>query len=158
MLFSLSQTLFAAALGAFVANFIAEVVKGRVRRSQSLEAARDDDLRSMLLMVDELQSLSTDYWTATGAELGGRETILRARIVARQQHLLDLIAHLFTGDAKRDCDVMVMKLLDAVGGGDFGDPDRGAAPERLTGVYQYGLSFSHLATTSRRGLKRGILA
>lgn len=155
---SIGQTLVAAAVGAFAANFIAELVKGQVRRSQSQESARDDDLATMLRMVEELQGLATDYWTESGGDLGAREPILRARIVARQQHVLELIAHLFSDDPKRECDVLITKLLHAVGGGDFGDPDRPAEPERLTAVYQHSLAFIHLAKKCRRGLKRGILA
>lgn len=158
MIASLTQTLIAAGVGAFLANFFAEMVKGWVRRSQSVEAARDEDLGTMLKMIDELQEIATEYWTATGAELTNREPVLRARIVARQQHLLELIAHLFTGGPKRECDVLVTKLLDAVGGGDFGEPDRPAEPERLTAVYQHSLAFIHLAKKCRRGLKRGLLA
>lgn len=158
MLASLAQTVIAAAVGAFLANLIAELIKARVRRGQFIEAARDEDLASIVKMVDELQTLSTDYWTSSGAELGQRESILRARMVARQQHILDLVADLFSGGAKMDCDVLATKLLDAVGGGDFGDPDRPAEPERLTAVFQNGLSFTHLVKKCRRKLKRGLLA
>jgi hypothetical protein len=151
-------TLVAAGIGAFIASFVAEFVKGRSRKSQYIESARDEDLARILLMVAELETLATDYWTESGPSLAEREILLRARIVARQQHLLELIAHLFNGDAKRECDVVVTDLLDAIGGGDFGDPDREAQPERLTGVYQYGLKFGHLAQKMRRSLKRGMLA
>ncbi|UCI24588.1 hypothetical protein [Mesorhizobium sp. B2-8-5] len=155
---SLGQTLIAAGTGALIANFIAELVKGLVRKSQALEAARDEDLSTLLKIVEEMQDLATEYWTATGVELGAREPVLRAKIVARQQLALELIAHLFKENAKRDCDVMFTKIMDVVGGDEFGEPDRAASPERLAAVYQYGMSFLHLAKKSRRGLKRGLLA
>jgi len=158
MFASLVQTVAAAGVGAFLANIIAELIKGQVRRSQSEETAHDDDLASIVKMVEELQILATEYWTSSGTELGAKECILRARIVSSQQHILNLVAHLFRGDAKKDCDVLATKLLDAIGGGDFGDPDRPAEPERLTAVYQYGLSFIHLSKKCRRALKRGWLA
>ena len=148
----------AAGVGAFIANFAAEFVKGRVRKSQSVESARDEDLGRLLRMVSDLEELATEYWTASGPSLGSNEILLRAKIVARQQHLLELIAHMFTGQPKRECDVVVTDLLDAIGGDDFGVPDRDAHPERLTAVYQYSLKFGHLAQKKRRSLRRGWLA
>lgn len=158
MFASLAQTLVAAGVGAFLANFIAEIIKGQVRRSQSLELARDEDLATMLRMVEDLQDLATTYWLSGAAALEEQEPVLRARIVARQQHLLNLIAHLFTGNPKHECDVMATSLLDAIGGGNFGEPDREAEPQRLASVYNYSLSLSHLAKRCRRELKRGLLA
>jgi hypothetical protein len=148
----------AAGIGAFIASFAAEFVKGRSRKSQSVEAARDEDLARILRMVTELEALATEYWTVSGPSLAGKEILLRAQIVARQQHLLELVADLFSGQSKRECDVVVTDLLDAIGGGAFGDPDRAEQPERLTAVYQYSLKFGHLAQKMRRALKRGMLA
>lgn len=158
MLASVAQTLIAAGLGALLANFFAELVKGFVRRSQLHEAVRDDDLATMLSLVEQLDSLATDYWSHSGAELAERETLLRAKIVSRQQHLLALIADLFNGEPKRDCDVVITRLLNAVGGDSFGEPDRPAQPERLTAVYLECLAFTRIAKKSRRSLKRAFLA
>ncbi|MGO4619024.1 hypothetical protein AB4Z34_05280 [Ensifer sp. 2YAB10] len=158
MFSSLAQTLVAAGVGAFLANIIAELIKGQVRKSQSQEAARDEDLGSLVKIVTELQDLATEYWSQSGEELAGKEVLVRAQIVARQQHLLELISHLFTGQPKRECDVEVTRLLDAIGGDDFGVPDREAQPERLAAVYQRSLSFTHLAKRTRRGLRRNLLA
>lgn len=151
-------TLFAAGVGAFFANFIAEFMKSLVRKSQNIELARDDDLSTLLKWVDEMQVLATEYWTKSGQDLGSEEPVLRARIVARQQNTLDIVAHLFNGDPKRVCDVDFTRFMDAVGGGDFGEPDRPADPRRLVSVYRLGLAFMHLAKRSRRNLKRGWLA
>lgn len=148
----------AAGIGALLANFAAELVKGVVRRSQSKEAARDEDLLSILDLISTLRRLATEYWVASGPDLGPREVLLRAEIVSSQQHLLDLIAHLFEGDPKRECDVVATHFLMAIGGGDFGNPDREAATERLATIYKYGLEFSHLAKTSRRNMKRSLWA
>jgi hypothetical protein len=158
MLATLTQTLLAAGIGAFLANLIAEVIKGQVRRSQSMEAARDEDLATLLRMLDELQDLATTYWLSDVAGLGAQEPVMRARMLSRQQHLLDLIAHLFTGAPKRDCDVLATRLMDAVGGGSFGEPDRLAEPQRLASIYGHGLALAHLAKRCRRDLRRGLLA
>jgi hypothetical protein len=151
-------TLVAAGLGALIANFAAEWVKGLVRKGQAIESARDEDLGLIHRMVEELQEISTSYWSSSGLQLGDKEPQLRAQIVARLQHINELVAALFTGPPKHECDVLLISVMDSVGGGDFGEPDRSAAPERLTAIYKNCLSFAHLARQQRRLLKRGLLS
>lgn len=155
---SLFQTLLAAGVGALIANFGAEFVKSLVRRRQTEELSKDEDLAAILTSVDELQELAIEFWSSTAKQLGDRNQLLRAHILAKQQHVLHLIAHLFTGNSKRKCDVKFTAVITAVAGGDFDTPTRSKDLMRLSSVLKSCLAFRHLAQRCRRLLPRGWLA
>lgn len=151
-------TVLAAGIGAFIANFAAEWIKALVRKSQLVEVNRDQDLASLLKSVEELQTIAEEFWSKSAADLGVRDAILRAKIISKQTHVLNLVASLFTGPLKYDCDAAFTPVMTALSGGDFGDADRAAAPEFLTDIFQHSQAFSQLAILRRRGLPRGVLA
>lgn len=157
-LLTFGTTALAAAIGAFVATLGAEFVKAYVRKSQATETARDDDLATLLRMIADLEELGVSYWSRSSTEAGEKEQRLRSKILARQRHSMELVAHLFTGVDKRECDVALVKLIEAVAGGSFGEPDRGAEPERLPSIMADCLSLSHLVKRCRRRLPRAYLA
>jgi hypothetical protein len=151
------STLVAAALGAFFANIIAELIKAQSRASALVESNRDSDLAAILRSLDEMQSLGEKYWSQGSAALADDEPMLRGKIVARQQYVSSLVASLFTGPRKHECDVEFMSVIDSLSGGDFG-PGCPSELERLQSIYEATLRFSHLVVHQRRGLPRGWLA
>lgn len=155
---SIFYTIAAAGSGAFLANFAAEIIKAWVRRSQSVELNRDDDLKEILKAIAEVQELSEKFWMSSNDELGKDCAIIRSRILARQQYVLGLIASLLSGDTKKNCDYEFTYVMNAVSGGDFMEPDRQAEPNRLIEIQQKCLKFCHTARVARRQLHRGIMA
>tara|TARA_R110002020_G_scaffold10801_22_gene41092 strand:- start:16543 stop:16971 length:429 start_codon:yes stop_codon:yes gene_type:complete len=138
--------------------FATEWVSGVVRRHQRHEKARDDDVDEIIATIDAVRTLADEYWSTSPSELGARESILDGRIVGGLHHINLLIAGLFTGPAKRECDVAAFRFSDASASGDFGDPDRQAEPARLSSVHSAALTLKHLVRTQRRKLKYKTLA
>ena len=152
-------TILAAAVGAFFANFVAEFVKSLVRKGQLREQNRDEDLKAILRTVDDLQALCETYWSAAAEAHGDREIVLRAHIVSKQQYVLSLVASLLTSKTgKYDADAAFTDVANAMTGGDFGEPARGAEGGRLTEIFNKCLQFRHLVERKRRALKRSFLA
>ena len=148
----------AAAIGAFLATFTAEWIASMARGGQAWEGHRNADLEDICEATDALRKLGEEYWTKSAADLGGREAVLSAHIVATQHHVALLYSALFTGDSKRDCDVAYTRMLDAVSGGDFGSPQRAASPDRLQRIHLTALTFRHTVRMERRKIKRKLLA
>ena len=99
------------------------------------------------------------YWSKSNAELGDEFPTLRGRIVARQQNVSELITSLFGANPlKYDCDAALIPVLDAVSGGDFGNPQKLAEVERLSAIYVSSSRLCHVAKSSRRKLPRAWLA
>lgn len=150
-------TIFAAAIGAFFANVISEIIKARVRSAQQGEANRDSDHAAILRVVNEAQELAVRYWTQGAEVLAGEEPILRARIIAEQQEVINTYARLFTGNAKYECDAAFLEVIKAFSDDDFG-PEAKPQPERAIRIYSSVQSFSNLVTSQRRSLPRPWLA
>lgn len=152
------STIIAAAIGAFSANFIGEWVKSFVRRSQSRETQRNDDLNEILKIINELGQLSEKYWPFSANELGQERHVLVSQIVSKQHYLSRLIADAYTAPLKYDCDVAVHDFMHVLTGDEFGEPDRTAQPERLTKILTNNLELAHTVRQTRRKLKRYFLA
>lgn len=151
--------IFAALIGAFGANFASEYVKSLVRKSQTLEIERDELLIQIETSLDEMLEAAEDLWAydASDKELG-EEIILRAKIVGHQHYLLVGIAALLTGNSKRECDVKLTKLFDAISGGDFGSSNREKSEKNLVDVNIYIRELKHLTRKSRKSLPRKLLS
>ncbi|QNQ62421.1 hypothetical protein IB024_01280 [Brucella sp. 6810] len=155
---SFIYTVFAAGVGALVANFIPELIKSFSRKGQVTEANHDDDLKEILKSVSEIQELSEKFWLASDEELGKDCAVLRARILSRQQYVLGLVASLLKGEDKRSCDYQFTSVMNAASGGDFMEPDRPPEPGRLIAIHKECLQFCHAIKAARRNLPRSILA
>jgi hypothetical protein len=151
-------TIFAAGVGAFIAHFAAEYAKAVGRKSQSAEQIRDEDLDEILVTTRELQELAVAFWGKGCADLGQDAFDIKAKIVARQHHVLTVVARLFSEASKRDCDASFTYLMDAVSGDNFDDPDRPPSPERFSTIYLNTLNFCHTVKVSRRKIPRGWFA
>lgn len=147
-----------AAVGTMFGLFATEWVSSVVRKHQRHEKARDDDVEEIISTIESVRALVDEYWTNTPADLAARESVLNGRIVGGLHHLNLLIAGLFTGPAKRECDLCAFRFSDAAGGGAFGVPDRLAEPARLSAVHSAALTLKHRVKTERRKLKYKPLA
>ena len=152
------STIFAAGVGALIANFLAEFIKSLVRRSQLGENQRDQDLQAIISLADALRDDAQRYWLSGADHLGDDEIIISARIVAAQQSINDLLATLLKAPGKYQCDVLMVNLQDAVSGGDFGVSTRQREAERLMSIHHTATMFKHEATRQRRLLPRNWLA
>lgn len=151
------STILAAAIGAFFANAISEVIKARVRAAQQSEEIRNFDHAAILRVLEEAQDLTIKYWAQGASALGVDEPVLRAKIMAKQQEVANVYARLFTGEAKQECDVAFVEVIKSFSDDDFG-PEARAQPERAMRIYSSVQSFSNLVTSQRRGLSRPWLA
>lgn len=147
-----------AAIGTMFGLFATEWVSSLVRKHQRHEKARDDDVAEIVATIEAVRDLADEYWTQEPSALKDREAVLRGRIIGGTHHINLLIAGLFTGDPKRECDVCSFRFSDAVGGGSFGNSDRQAEPERLFAVHSAALTLKHRITAERRKLRYKALA
>ncbi|MCL6708613.1 hypothetical protein M8R20_16590 [Pseudomonas sp. R2.Fl] len=145
-------------LGALIATLISKLIDSFVRHSQSVEARRDDDLAEMITTANLLAQLCEKFWTKSATELGGDNQLLRSHIIAAQHLLTEINAELFTGQPKRECDVLLFRLFDAASGGNFDDPEREAEPGCLTKILIGRNALLREARRSRRKLRRKLLS
>lgn len=153
-----ATTLISSAIGALLATLAAEFIKSLVRRTQLAETQRDIDLADILNCIIDINATAEKYWLKSAAELGADRYVMEAQIRAKLHHTAKLIAGLFSAPLKYECDTAHHKLMDAVSGGNFGEPDREPMPERLTHVSVTAMDLRHIVSTQRRKLKRGVLA
>ncbi len=151
-------TAVSAAAGTVFGLLATELVSSLVRKQQRHEKSRDDDQDEIVATIDAVRTLADDYWTKSQEELGHTEAVLRGRIVGGIHHINLLISGLFSGDAKRSCDVAAFKFSDAAGGGTFGNPGRSSEPDRLTSIHSAALTLKHLVKSERRKLRYKPLA
>ncbi|UXS09187.1 hypothetical protein [Agrobacterium tumefaciens] len=151
-------TIILAGIGAFIANFAAKYIESWVRRNQLIEAQRDADLQDIFGTITQICDLSEKFWPLSAEALGSQDQILRSHIVALQHHLAELVAEVFTGKDKWDCDVQLHKLMMAATGGDFGEPDREAEAGRLTEIFIASRALNRSTKKARRKLPRRFLS
>jgi len=152
------STVVLAGIGAFIANFAAKFIESWVRRSQQIETQRDADLHEIVATVKLIGELSEKFWTKSAAELGTEDLILQSHLKAEQHHLAEVIAEIFSGTDKWDCDIQVHKLATVATGGNFGEPDREAEPGRLAEILITVRALTREAKKGRRRLKRRLMA
>lgn len=150
-------TIVLSGVGAFLGVAAKEAISSISRASAASETARDEDLTDICAAVDALRAAAEAYWCSLPNERPN-DIAAAAQITALQHHVGLLYSELFTGQAKRNCDIAFVKLKDAVSGGDFGNPSRITEPRRMVAIHEAALSFRHIAKRERRKLKRGLLA
>ncbi len=151
-------TVLSAATGTFFGLFAKEFVAGLVRRNQKTEADRDGDALEIYSAIEGVRDLADEYWTQSAAELGQSDMIAHGRITAALHQINLLCLDLFSGDAKRNCDVANLRFMQAVGGGQFGDKDREADPYRLSQIHGTALTLKDVVRRERRKLPRNFLS
>lgn len=152
------STVILAGVGAFIATFAAKLIESFVRKSQSIEGQRDADLAEILQMSSIICDRAEKFWSKSAAELGPENAVLRAHILASQHNLAEVVNRLFTSPGKWECDVKLHKLMIAATGGDFGEPDRDAEPQRLTEIFILSRALDHSAKAARRNLPRKFMS
>lgn len=151
-------TIILAGIGAFIANFAAKYIESWVRRNQAIEAQRDTDLQDIFGTLDQICDLAEKFWPLSAESLGSQDQVLRSHMVALQHHLAELVAEVFTGKDKWDCDLQLHKLMMAATGGDFGEPDREAEAGRLTEIFIASRALKQSTKRARRKLPRSFLS
>lgn len=149
-------TIFAALIGVLGA----ELVKHIVRKAQRVEVDRDIALEDIVSSVASARDMADQYWTNSPATLGVDELRLSSKIVAEQQNISRTLSQLFEGNItpKRECDVEFLEVLDALSGGDFGDPNRQIDHVRLKAIYIATTKFTNFVARERRKLPRKFLS
>lgn len=151
-------TVMLAGVGAFIASFAAKVIESWVRKSQTVEVQRDADLSDILQMSAKICELSEKIWSSRAADLGHEDAVMRAHVLASQHHLAEVVNDIFTSPGKWDCDIQLHKLMIAATGGDFGEPDREAEPQRLTEIFIAARALDRAAKAARRNLPRQFMS
>jgi hypothetical protein len=151
-------TVLLSGVGAFLASFAAKWVESWSRGGQRIEAQRDADLAAILESIRKLVVLAEEFWTNSAEALGPRDATIQAHMVAVQHNLAELIAVLYTGSDKWDCDICFHKLAIAATGGSYGDPERTAEPEHLAEILIASYSLERQVQKARRNLRRRFMA
>lgn len=150
-------TLVFAGIGAFIASLVAKLVEAWVRRSQTTETQRDSDLQDLIAAAKLFGELAEKFWPKSATDLGEQDQILQAHMKAQQHNISQLVDSLLTGKNKWNCDTQSVKLFNVATGGQFGEPDRPAEPQRLSGILIEMHALVHEAKAARRQIKRGFL-
>lgn len=151
-------TVLLSGIGAFLAGFAAKWLESWSRGSQIVEAQRDADLADILASAKDLTDIAEKFWTKSATVLGEEDAILKAHMVAAQHHIAEVIAILFKGPAKWNCDVCFHRLALAATGGDCGEPDRDAEPQRLAEILIAFYAIQREVKMARRSLRRSFMA
>lgn len=151
-------TAVSAAAGTIFGLVLKELLAGIVRRSQKIETNRDSDVAEIYSTIESIRDLADEFWTKSASELAERDMIVSGRLTAGLHQTNLLYTGLFTGPAKQDCDVAHLHFMDAVGGGEFGQPDRQAEPFRLATVHSTALTLKDVIRRRRRDLPRNLFS
>jgi len=150
-------TVVSALIGAFVANFAAEFVKSHVRKNQKTESDRDAILTEIEDTILRLQEYGERFWAVDASELGNDNAVLQARIKGNQHYLSESVSALFSSNDKRECDIEIVKLLNALSGGEFDSKNRTKSLSNLTDIQLFSLKLKHIAKRNRRMMKKSVL-
>ncbi len=151
------NTVFSAGIGTIFGLVAKEFFSDLVRRHQKLEMDRDSDVGEIHSAIEMIRDLSDEFWIHDAIDLAEQDEVASGRLTAALHQNNLLITGLFTGDAKRRCDIAHMRFMDAVGGGDFGQSNRKAAPQRLRTIHIAALNLKDVVRRERRKLKSKFL-
>lgn len=151
-------TLLSALIGAFGANFAAEYVKSFVRKNQKVELERDTRQKEIERVISLLQEYGERYWSSSPADLGKQDQILQSRILSYQTYLGAQITRLFSGESKRDCDIILTRLIKALSAGEFGDINRMSSSTNLTEIHTHALMLRDTVSSNRLKLPKAALS
>ena len=117
-------------VGAASKEAISWVFKEAARRQSELDAVEG----MVLSTASEVRTLAIAHWSE--AETSPTALARRASIVARIQFCGKLYPELFKGsiDEKRNMDVLFVRFRQELTGGEFGQADRVAMPERANDI------------------------
>ncbi len=90
------KTVVSAGLGALGATLLTELVRGRVRRAQTLEAQRDADVEYLIAKVEEVLVAATSYWASDARKDELSDVLLSSKVIAGQMAISQRVAALFS--------------------------------------------------------------
>ncbi len=148
------QTVAAAALGAFLAKTITEILGFHLNQSSALEADRDADMEKILKDIQEVREHGAQYWCNGQTE--DAHKVLAHRITAKLLGIGQTVDRLFTSDSKLKEAVVsdLNRFDDEITHGNFGVVGRPSDHERILSIELCAATLENKIQTCRRKLRR----